>query len=218
MPSSSRKKSRRAKRYRDNGEDNYRDDAAAADQEEEPASSSSEEEVVQIFETRQDRAQRVRRKIQGAVQDTVEQPKARRVCVRYCLFLLVAGLGVGMLVQLYASYGEFLSDQIFPPRVSSAAATVCGDGTMARGYQIGFQKFEVVNNASASGWLHLNATQPKDSVEWGWYHAAVAPDPEQPQRAPRDTQAVDVRWKNKETLLAWLPDKSGCLDVVVISL
>lgn len=217
MPSS-RKKSRRGKRYRDDGESNYQDDAADADEEEQPASSSSEEEIVQIFDTRQDRARRVRRKIQGAVQDTVEQPKTRRVCVRYCLFLLVVGLGVGMLIQLYASYGEFLSDQIFPPRVSSAAATVCGDGTMARGYQIGFQKFEPAHNASASGWLHLNATQPKDSVEWGWYHAPAAPDPEQPNHVPRDTQAVDVRWKNKDTLLAWLPEKAGCLDVVVISL
>ena len=211
MPSS-KKKSRRTKRakYRDNGEPDYQDA-----EEEQPASSSSEEEIVQIFETRQDRAHRVRRKIQGAMKETVEQPKTRRVCVRYCLFLLVAGLGVGMLIQLYASYGEFLSDQIFPPRVSSAAR-VCGDGTMARGYQIGFQKFEVVDNATASGWLHLNATRPKDSLEWGWYH--TAPNPEQPEHAPRETRAVDVHWKNKKTLLAWLPNQAGCLDVVVISI
>ena len=40
-----------------------------------------------------------------AVDRVKEEPKCRSVLFRYCLFLVVLSLGVGMVVNLYGTYG-----------------------------------------------------------------------------------------------------------------
>ena len=65
--------------------------------------SSSEEEITIIHENRKQRARRVARR---TVQHIKEEPKCRSVLFRYCLFLVVLSLGVGMVVNLYGTYGE----------------------------------------------------------------------------------------------------------------
>ena len=176
--------------------------------------SSSEEEIVLVHESNR---QKVKRRVKEVVQHARAQPKTRTICWRWFLFIVVACLGVAMIIQLYSSYGEFITDQIFPPRVSSAGL-VCGNGTTAKDYMLEFHKYEVTDNTTA-GWLHLNATQPQDSLQYAW----TVPQPDAGPRAehggipPRHPQLVEARWKDNECLLVWLPTKNDCASVVVIS-
>ena len=199
--------------------------------------SSSEEEIVLVHESSR---QRAKRRVKEVVQHAREQPRARTICWRWFLFLVVACLGIAMIIQvstfavrrpqtpctpltttfpvlpfvsqLYSSYGEFITDQIFPPRVSSAGR-VCGNGTTSKNYMLAFHKYTTVDNATTAGWLHLNATRPQNSLQYAW----SAPSAIGPQESPQDPRLLAARWKDAECLLVWLPGKETCASVVVVS-
>ena len=132
MPRQNSKSSRSAgsakssKRYRDREDSNG---GAYADEEGE--ASSSEEEIMIIHESDKQRIKRKARAVKARVQEAVQKPSFRTICWRYFLFAVVVILGVAMIIQLYSSYGEFLTDQIFPPRVSSGGVA-CGNGTVIK--------------------------------------------------------------------------------------
>lgn len=215
--SQARRKSKRvrgARRYRDETTEDTEpySDKAPADDVEALEISDSEEEEIDIVHVRESAKQRFRRDLQEAA----AKPSTRTVCWRSFLFLLVVSLGIAMIVQLYSSYGQFLTDQLFPPRVSSGG-TVCSNGTVTKDYQLRWTSFETVDNRTAhtAGWAHLNATRPKDALQWAW--RVTDPD-SAPGTAP---QLTDVRWKTKDTLLVWLesptPDHVACANVIVLS-
>ncbi len=63
--------------------------------------------------------------------------------------------------------GEYVTDAIFPPRISSAGK-ICRNGTLTDDYMAQFEKFEALNNETNSGWMYLNATRPKESLRMAW--------------------------------------------------
>lgn len=199
-----------SKRYRDR-EDSFGDDEHGLED------SSSEEEIMIIHESDKQRMKRKARAAKARVQEVVQKPSFRTVCWRYFLFFVVVILGVAMIIQLYSSYGEFLTDQIFPPRVSSGGVA-CGNGTVTRDYMLGFDKYVKTDNTTTEGWLHLNATQPGDSLEWAWRVGATPVGPQElPGKAHADVELLDARWKDKETLQVWLPSEKECARVLVFS-
>ena len=147
--------------------------------------SSSEEEIMIIHESDKQRIKRKARAVKARVQEAVQKPSFRTICWRYFLFFVVVILGVAMIIQLYSYNGEFLTDQIFPPRVSSGGVA-CGNGTVTRDYMLGFDKYVKTDNATTEGWLHLNATQPGDSL------AGVASRPRRSDRS--STESRTLRW------------------------
>ena len=178
--------------------------------------SSSEEEIMIIHESDKQRIKRKARAVKARVQEAVQKPSFRTICWRYFLFFVVVILGVAMIIQLYSSYGEFLTDQIFPPRVSSGGVA-CGNGTVTRDYMLGFDKYVKTDNATTEGWLHLNATQPGDSLEWAWRVAATPVGPQQHGKPHAQVELLDVQWIDKETLQVWLPSEKECARVLVFS-
>mgnify|MGYP001260386495 FL=1 len=182
--------------------------------------SSSEEEITIVHESDKQRVKRKARAVKTRVQEAVHKPNFRTLCWRYFLFFVVVILGVAMIIQLYSSYGEFLTDQIFPPRVSSGGVA-CGNGTVTRNYMLGFDKYVITDNSTTEGWLHLNATRPGDSIEWAWRVAVTPQGPRGPQEPPGKQHAavelLDARWKDKEKLQVWLPSQKECARVLVFS-
>lgn len=197
-----------SKRYRD-----HDDSIGGAYADEEEDDSSSEEEIMIIHESDKQRMKRKARAAKAKIQETVQKPSFRTMCWRYFLFFVVVILGVAMIIQLYSSYGEFLTDQIFPPRVSSGGV-VCGNGTVARDYMLGFDKYVKTDNTTTEGWLHLNATQPGDSLEWAW-RVGATPQGQDRQRA--QVELLDVYWEDEDTLQVWLPSETECARVLVFS-
>lgn len=175
--------------------------------------SSSEEEIMIIHESDKQRVRRKARAAKAKIQEAVQRPSFRTMCWRYFLFAVVVVLGVAMIIQLYSSYGEFLTDQIFPPRVSSGGVA-CGNGTITKDYMLGFDKYVKTDNATTEGWLHLNATQPKDSLEWAW---RVAATPQEQGKEHAQVELLDAHWTDKETLRVWLPSEKECAKVLVFS-
>ena len=214
MPRQNSKSSRGAgsaessKRYRDR-----EDSAGGAYADDDAGDSSSEEEIMIIHESDKQRIKRKARAARARVQEAVQKPSFRTLCWRYFLFFVVVILGVAMIIQLYSSYGEFLTDQIFPPRVSSGGVA-CGNGTVTRDYMLGFDKYVKADNSTTEGWLHLNATRPGDSLEWAW---RVGDTPQGQKRQPASLDLLDVHWKDKETLEVWLPSQKECARVLVFS-
>ena len=217
MSQSRRKSKRGARRYRDDDADAepYADTVPVAQRADaagsEPLQDSDSEEEIEIVHVRESAKQRFRRDLREAA----AKPATRTVCWRWFLGLVVLGLGIAMLVTLWGNYSEFLTDQLFPPRVSSGGQ-VCSNGTVTKDYQMKWVKWaplDTVDNRTARGWAHLNATQPKDALQWAWRVADAAPG--------TPPQLTDVRWKNKDTLLVWLqsptPGRVACANVIVLS-
>ena len=166
------------KKYRD---EVYADDEASDEQE-------NKEDVLEVHRSKKSRARRLAEK---TVEKAATQPGFRTMCCRYTLFLLVVGLGLGMIVQLYSTCkspsfffalpqycnslpfllfhtdGEYVTDAIFPPRISSAG-NVCPNGTLTNDYMAQFEKFETLDNKTTLGWMYLNATRPKESLRMAW--------------------------------------------------
>ena len=157
---------------------------------------SSEEEVIKIYENRKQRAKRVTKE---TVQQLKSEPKCRTICFRYFLFIIVLSVGVAMVVQLYSTYGDYVTDAIFPPRTSSAGL-VCANGTITNDYMLKWYEFEEAENETGAGWATLNATKPKDYLSMAW--------------AP--TVLVPTRWRNGNQLQVWIP-RNECVSVLVYS-
>lgn len=208
--SRSSRSSRNSRKYRDDNALPYSDDVDdnedAADDEED-----DEDEEVDILHVRDSRdAEKPQHRFRRRVRETAAKPSARALCWRYFLFLVICAVSIAMVVQLYQSYGAALTSSLFPPRVSSAGQ-VCSDGKVTKDYQLAWTRFETVDNATAHGWAHLNATQPKDALQWAWRVAEGSTAP----------QLTAVEWKDKHTLRVWLapdtPDVVACANVVVLS-
>jgi len=197
--------------------DRYRDGESGGAYAEDDENSSSEEEIMIVHESDKQRVKRKARAVKAKLQTAAQKPSFRAWCWRYFLFFVVVVLGVAMIIQLYSSYGEFLTDQIFPPRVSSGGIA-CGNGTVSRNYMLGFDKYVKTDNGTTEGWLHLNATRPGDSMEWAW---RVGTTPQGPQEPPGKQHAavelLDAHWKDKDTLEVWLPSQKECARVLVFS-
>lgn len=186
-----------AAQYRDNDSDrsNSDDDAAVA-----PARSS---------------------RARGA--PTRETP-FRVKCWRYLLFGVTCCLAVALCINLWASYGDFLEDSIWPPRVSSVGTACPADGTVKNAYQMEFVNYEVVHNDTTAGWVRLNATKPPTSVLWA-YDAQREPANDEEAKAgagarePRVPVMLDAHWdaNNHNQLLVWVPAADHCATVMVFS-
>lgn len=181
-------------RYRDSGEADY------ADEEEGGIMQSSSDEDIELHtvNTSQKKSTRMRRRIKKAA----EEPKLRSVCWRWFLFVVIMGLMIAMLIQLYSSYGEFITDQIFPPRVSSGGV-VCPNGTVTSDYQLEFDGFEFAPEKKDGGWMRLNATKPQDSLEFAMLTDASGLTP--------------TRWMGPNALFVWTPSSNVCAKVLVFS-
>lgn len=161
---------------------------------------SSEEEVIKIYENRKQRAKRITKE---SVQQLKSEPKCRTICFRYFLFVVVLTVGVAMIVQLYSTYGDYVTDAIFPPRTSSAGV-VCANGTITNDYMMKYHEFKPADNETG-GWAALNATKPKESVTLAWVNSEV------PKLAP-------TRWKSKKELQVWLSTAEECASILVYSI
>lgn len=210
---SATRKTRKSRKYRDDNSLPYTDQAddsdEAVDPEELDADEEDEEDIVHVRDPR--RSNKMHRRFRQRVRETAAKPSARALCWRYFLFLVVCAVSIAMIVQLYSSYGAALTSSLFPPRVSSAGK-VCSDGKVSKDYQLQWTRFEVVDNTTSHGWAHLNATRPKDALQWAWR------DANDDQTLP---QLTAVRWKDKHTLNVWLepsaPEAVACANVVVFS-
>ena len=76
----------------------YTDEVYADD--EESQSYEDEEDVLEVHRKRKSKARRLAEK---TAERAKTQPKFRTMCCRYTLFLIVIGLGLGMIVQLYST-------------------------------------------------------------------------------------------------------------------
>ena len=81
----------------------YRDEVYADD--EESDENESQEDVLEVHRSKKSRARRLAEK---TVEKATKQPRFRTMCCRYTLFLLVVGLGLGMIVQLYSTCKSIL--------------------------------------------------------------------------------------------------------------
>lgn len=184
-----------AQRYRDSGEADY------ADEEEGGIMQSSSDEEIELHSV--NKTQKKRGRMRRRIRNAAEEPKLRSVCWRWFLFIVIMGLMITMLVQLYSSYGEFITDQIFPPRVSSGGL-VCPNGTVTSDYQLEFGRFEsTTEDNNDSGWMWLNVTKPKDTLEFALLADASAP--------------TATRWADDDTLLVWSPNANACVKVLIFS-
>ena len=91
---------RTKKKYRDRR--TYSDEGDDVELQDRQSDESSEEEITIIHENRKQRAKRAANTVARRVK---EEPNCRSVLFRYCLFLVVLSLGVGMVVNLYGTYG-----------------------------------------------------------------------------------------------------------------
>lgn len=157
---------------------------------------SEEEDIVRVHESRKQRAGRLARETAERVKT---QPKFRTMCCRYFLFVLVVGLGLGMITQLYSTYGEYVTDAIFPPRISSAAE-ICSNGTLRNDYMVKFERFEASDNKTGEGWIFANATRPKDSIRMAWM----------------DGEMRKTEW-HEPHLKVWTKNRLECVNFIVWS-
>lgn len=227
------KRSKSRRKYRDS--EAYTDEDVEMQQQSE--SESSEEEITVIHENRKQRAKRIAKQ---TVRRVKEEPNCRSLLFRYCLFLVVLSMGVGMVINLYGTYGEYVTDAIFPPRTSSAAI-VCSDKeqTMVNDYMVKYHHFEPVyveNTTSTTelgGWAYLNATQPKENLLMAWEShytpptaktgtaSADKPEESTPQAPLSETvniDMVDIRWDTKNVLRVWIPKQDACVNFIVWSI
>lgn len=202
MPSRKKKK-----KYRDSEPEDV-------EMEEHQDSESSEEEITIIHENRKQRARRAARR---AVERVKEEPKCRSVLFRYCLFLVVLSLGVGMVVNLYGTYGEYVTDAIFPPRVSSAAVVCAGEPLLIKNdYMVQYHHF-AEDNSTGAGWAILNATQPKENLLMAWESSETTDDSEITESF-LTPHMVDARWTTKDSLKVWIPGPNNCVSFIVWSI
>lgn len=157
-------------------------------------SDSSEEEITIIHENRKQKVRRVARETATRVK---EEPGCRTIMFRYCLFLIVLSLGVGMIINLYSTYGEYVSDAIFPPRTSSAGRA-CANGTLTNDYMVSYYTFERVEETT--GWIVLNATQPKENLLLAW-----------------GSGLLPIEWVSKNSFKVWAPTQDACVNFIVWS-
>lgn len=220
------RKSKSRRKYRDS--EAYTDEDVEMQQQSQ--SESSEEEITIIHENRKQRAKRVARQ---TVKRVKEEPKCRSLLFRYCLFLVVLSMGVGMVVNLYGTYGEYVTDAIFPPRTSSAAI-VCSDKkqTMVNDYMVKYHRFEpVVSNETSTqegGWAYMNATQPKENLLMAWEShyvpdSTVSDEEESDNllltfQPPARVDMVDIVWDAKNVLRVWIPKQDTCVSFIVWSI
>lgn len=226
------RKSKSRRKYRDN--EAYTDEDVEMQQQ--SASESSEEDITIIHENRKQRARRVAKQ---TVKRVREEPKCRSLLFRYCLFLVVLSMGVGMVINLYGTYGEYVTDAIFPPRTSSAAI-VCSDKkhTMVNDYMAQYHKYEpVVSNTTSpqeGGWAYINATQPKENLLMAWESHYSPPgsknkEEEEDQQVesgddllltfqPASVDMVDIVWDAENLLRVWIPRKDCCVSFIVWSI
>ena len=190
----------------------YADDAET--QELEEFESSSDEEITIIHENRK---QRVKRAAKAVAQRVKEEPNCRSVLFRYCLFLIVLSLGVGMVVNLYGTYGEYVTDSIFPPRTSSAARVcVGGDPVIKNDYMVSYDHFDKQNETTgAGGWAFLNATQPTENLLMAWESEWVLS--EKNSHSKDSPHMVDIVWAAKNVLKVWIPNPEKCVSFIVWS-
>ena len=144
----------------------YRDAEIAAE-------SDVSDDDAAVVPTRSSRVQRVRSAL-------TKETSSRVQCWRYLLFGITCCLAVALCINLWASYGDFLEDSIWPPRVSSAG-TSCADGTVKNAYQMSFDAYEVVHNDTTAGWMRLNATKPLSNVLWAYDAGDITEGPQEPQ-------------------------------------
>lgn len=161
---------------------------------------SSDEEILRVHENRKQRATRITKE---TVKQLKTEPKCRTICFRYFLFVVVLSVGVAMVVQLYTTYGEYVTDAIFPPRTSSAGL-VCANGTITNDYMLKWHAFETAHNETRAGWAKLNATKPKDSLTIAWSNSDT------PKLMP-------TRWKSKKQLEVFLGGDE-CASILVYSI
>ena len=187
----------------------YRDAEAAED-------SDISDDDTTVVPTRSSRAQRARSAL-------TKETSFRVQCWRYLLCGITCCLAVALCINLWASYGDFLEDSIWPPRVSSAG-TSCGDGTVKNAYQMSFDAYEVVHNDTTAGWVRLNATKPPSNVLWAYDAGLAEEEEEEPQeesqeepQEPRSLALLDARWDGDDQLLVWLPSKKHCATVMIFS-
>lgn len=150
---------------------------------------------------------------------STKETSFRVQCWRYLLFGITCCLAVALCINLWASYGDFLEDSIWPPRVSSAGSS-CGDGTVKNAYQMSFDAYEVVHNDTTAGWMRLNATKPPSSVLWAYDAGLAEKEEEEPQEEPQEPRSLtlfDARWDGDGQLLVWLPSKKHCATVMIFS-
>lgn len=190
-------KKRKKKRYTDE-----EIDAKEIEMEENDEYSSSEEEIVKVYENRKQRATRITKE---TVKDIKTNPKCRTVCFRYFLFVVVLSVGVAMVVQLYSTYGDYVTDAIFPPRTSSTGL-VCANGTVENDYMLDWHGFTATENKTntTEGWIALNATKPRDFLSLAW---TVSTPP----------TLVPTRWHGDKLLEVWVPKFNECVSVLVYS-
>lgn len=200
-------RNKQKRRYKDTEHGGYKDDNG----------SSSEEEDIQIIPTTGSKSQQTRR---GA---ETKETSTRVKCWRYLLLAITCSLAIALCVNLWASWGDWVQDSIWPPRVA-AAGVVCGNGTVGEGaYQVAFHKFEVVHNESTAGWVHLNATKPPTSVLWAYDSCDDVEEHEigegdhASHASHANPQLLDVHWRGDDRLLVWLPKKEDCATVMVFS-
>lgn len=191
MPS--RKPSRTRQKYTDNASD---DDVELTQENDEY---SSDEEIVRIHENRKQKAKRITKE---TIHQIKTKPHCRTICFRYFLLTVVLTVGVCMILQLYSTYGEYVTDAIFPPRTSSTGL-VCQNGSVTNDYMIKWHAFEPLENNT--GWAVLNATKPSDSLSFAWTKAHI------PQLMP-------VHWINKKQVKVLIPAKNECVSLIVYSI
>lgn len=216
-------KHRQSKKYRD-GEAYTDDTELRGCGEESDLDSSSEEEITVIHENRKQRAKRVARHV---VERVKEEPKCRSVLFRYCLFLVVLSLGVGMVVNLYGTYGEYVTDAIFPPRTSSAGVLCPTEDSivLSNDYMVTYHHFEDYNETepatkfTGEGWAVLNATKPKESLVMAWTTADPTQDGSDVDEPPTPLQQmVDIHWQAQNTFKVWMPAQNKCVAFIVWSI
>ena len=129
------------------------------------------------------------------------------------------------IVNLYGTYGEYVTDAIFPPRTSSAAV-VCADG-IRNDYMVKYNRFQESNDTDHKdgGWVFLNATQPVENLVMAWDSHITSNDSEDedsdeepPSSSPADINMVDAAWDQKNVLKVWLPKRDACVNVIVWSI
>lgn len=126
--------------------------------------------------------------------------------------LIVLTLGVGMVINLYGTYGEYVTDAIFPPRTSSAALVCVGeDPVLKNDYMVSYDHFEKANQTNQTGgWAFLNATQPTENLLMAWESNQL---PSEPRDFPH---MVDIVWAAKNVLKIWVPAMK-CVSFIVWS-
>ena len=196
MPKKKRHKSRQ--KYTDEGGTDD-DDIELTEENDEY---SSEEEIVRVYENRKQRAQRITKE---TINQIKKEPKCRTICFRYFLFVVVLTTGIAMIVQLYSTYGEYVTDAIFPPRTSSTGR-ICQNGSLTNDYMLKWHRFQYEYNES--GWATLNATKPKESLTFAWTETSYSGNP----------VLVSTKWLSNDQIQVHIPARNECVSLIVYSI